>query len=208
MSATATREAIVTVPAPIHLAAAKPVKGSSGAWRTGMEFVALFTRGASSALVATCARALAYVPCEAADTAPGRTLIPPAAVKGAKRGKRGPVPSLRFTYAGIATPDGVTHPYGGQEANFPPVSDVIPAQLGKRIPIGFNAELLANLAASLDATNGTVTLWVDPDNKLPAVMVPAGGAGLGILMPCSLAGRGADRASVESDLSDARAMTA
>lgn len=205
MSATATREAIVTVPAPIHLAAAKPVKGSSGAWRTGMEFVALFTRGASSALVATCARALAYVPCEAADAVPGRTLIPHPAIKGAKRGKRGPVPTLRLTDAGIATPDGVTHPYG--KANFPPVSDVIPAELGKRIPVGFNVELLANLAASIGATNGTVTIWVDPDNKLPAVMVPPGDA-IGIVMPCSLAGSRADRASVESDLAAARALTA
>lgn len=206
MSATATREATVTVPAPVHLAAAKPMRGSVGMWRTGMEFVALFTRGASSALVATCARALAYVPCEAADTAPGRTLIPAAAVKGAKRAKRGPVPALRFTFAGIATPDGVTHPYG--EANFPPVSDTIPAQLGNRVAVAFNSELLANLAASLGATDGKATLYVDPENKLPAIMVPHGADGFGLLMPCAHDDNPAARARVESELAAARALTA
>jgi hypothetical protein len=205
MSATATREATVTVPAPVHLAAAKPMRGSSGAWRTGMEFVALFTRGASSALVATCARALAYVPCEAAETAPGRTLIPAAAVKGAKRAKRGTVPALRFTFAGIATPDGVTHPYG--DANFPPVSDTIPAQLGNRVAVAFNAELLANLAASLGATDGKATLYVDPENKLPAIMVPHGADGFGLLMPCAHDDDAKRRAAVEADLAAARALT-
>jgi hypothetical protein len=94
------------------------------------------------------------------------------------------------------------------DGSFPSVADVIPAELGNRVAVAFNAELLANLAASIGATDGKVTLYLDPENRKPAVMVPHGADGFGLLMPCAHDDNAKRRAEVEAELAAARALTA
>jgi hypothetical protein len=201
MPATAIRSATVPVTAPVHLAAARPGMGA----RFAPEYLALMARGAASAIVATCGRALAYLPCECADAPSGRTLLPYAALKALKRTKRNPAPAVTLTDSGVRTPDGATMPY--PDGSFPSVADVIPAELGNRVAVAFNAELLANLAASIGATDGKVTMYLDPENRKPAVMVPHGADGFGLLMPCAHDDNAKRRAEVEAELAAARALT-
>jgi hypothetical protein len=201
MPATAT-STIVPVPAPIHLAAARPGHGA----RFAPEYLALITRGAMSAIVATCGRALAYLPCKCGDAPSGRALLPYAAFKALKRTKRTPAPALTLTDSGVRTPDGATMPY--PDGGFPNVSDVIPSALGNRVAVAFNAELLANLAASLGAVNGKVTVYADPENRKAAVIIPDGADGFGLLMPCAYTDTPETRARVESELAAAREVTA
>lgn len=201
MTATMTRTVTVTVPAPIQHSATAPGYGG----RFAPEAIAHYSRRGLSALVATCGRALACLPCVASEPDTGVTLIPATALRKLKRGKRGPVPSVTLTDTGVVTPDGVTHPQPDEA--FPPVSDAIPATLGNRIPVAFNADLLASLAASIGAANGKVVVWVDPGNRQPAVVVPDGSNGVGVIMPCSCEDNAATREDVARRLTEAREVT-
>jgi hypothetical protein len=201
MTATMTRTLTVTVPAPIQHSATAPGHGG----RFAPEAIAHYSRRGLSALVATCGRALACLPCVASEPDTGVTLIPASALRKLKRGKRGPVPSVTVTDTGVVTPDGVTHPQPDEA--FPPVSDAIPAHLGNRIPVAFNADLLASLAASIGAANGKVVVWVDPGNRQPAVVVPDGSNGVGVIMPCSCEDNAATREDVARRLTEAREVT-
>lgn len=198
---TTTTATTVSIPAPIHLAATKPGMGG----RYAPEGVAHYARRGLSMLVATCGKALACLPCTTSDADAGLTVLPASALRRLKRTKRNPIPSVTVTDAGVQTPDGLTHPVGDEV--FPNVADVIPSYTDARVAVSFNAALLASLAEALGADGGKVIMWVDPANKQPAIIVPNGSDGIGIIMPCSFESAEAERKVAERRLADARMAT-
>jgi hypothetical protein len=74
-------------------------------------------------------------------------------------------------------------------ATFPPIAEVMALSLNHRRAVHLNAALLARLADALGATDGMITLLIDPDSARPMVAMPyaddhPGSTGaIGLLMP-------------------------
>jgi len=171
---TATATATVRIPTAIHEAAAP--KGNPRA-RFSPDTVAVYAAGGDAMIAATDGRMLAVVP-TVAPGASGRTVLPLAAVKAAR-------PSARKRIPAVIDLDANALP----GANFPPIEGVMALNMNHRRAVHLNAALLARLADAIGATDGLITLLIDPDSARPIVVLPScdgdpnSEGAVGLLMP-------------------------